>query len=86
MDTLKIGILGAGRIGKVHAASITQHIDNAEVIAVADPNIGEAIHLTQKLKIPCTICRASMSAAGRLSYKEHSCSIAMISFSLNTSR
>ena len=52
MDTLKIGILGAGRIGKVHAASITQHIDNAEVIAVADPNIGEAIHLTQKLKIP----------------------------------
>lgn len=34
---LKIGIIGAGRIGKVHLESISYHIKNAEVIAMADP-------------------------------------------------
>lgn len=54
MEKLKIGILGAGRIGKVHANSISQRIDNAEVIAIVDPDIGEAIHLSNKLKCPGT--------------------------------
>lgn len=34
---LKIGIIGAGRIGKVHLESISYHVKNAEVIAMADP-------------------------------------------------
>ncbi|WP_432663081.1 inositol 2-dehydrogenase [Wukongibacter baidiensis] len=34
---LKIGIIGAGRIGKVHAESITKFVPNAEVKAIADP-------------------------------------------------
>jgi len=52
MNTLKLGIIGAGRIGKVHAASISQQIDQAEVIAVADPDINEAEQLAEKLGIP----------------------------------
>lgn len=32
-----IGIIGAGRIGKVHLESITNHVPNATVKAVADP-------------------------------------------------
>ncbi len=34
---IKIGIIGAGRIGKVHLQSITFHVKNACVKAVADP-------------------------------------------------
>lgn len=52
MNTLRLGIIGAGRIGKVHAASISQRIDQAEVIALADPDIDEAELLTRKLGIP----------------------------------
>lgn len=38
-DKIKVGILGAGRIGKLHAESIAYHISSAEVIAVSDPYI-----------------------------------------------
>jgi len=34
---LKVGIIGAGRIGKVHAESITKYVPNAVVKAIADP-------------------------------------------------
>ena len=34
---LNIGIIGAGRIGKVHLESISYHVKNAQVVAVADP-------------------------------------------------
>ena len=34
---LRIGIIGAGRIGKVHLESISYHVKNAVVTAVADP-------------------------------------------------
>ena len=41
MKKLNIGIVGAGRIGKVHAASITYHIPQAQVVRVTDV-IGDA--------------------------------------------
>ena len=34
---LKVGIIGAGRIGKVHAQSICNFVPNAQVKAIADP-------------------------------------------------
>lgn len=34
---LNIGIIGAGRIGKVHLQSISYHVKNAVVLAMADP-------------------------------------------------
>ncbi len=39
---VNIGIIGAGRIGKVHAESITNHVKNARVAAIADPFMTEA--------------------------------------------
>lgn len=39
---VKIGIIGAGRIGKVHTESITRYVKGAEVKAIADPFINEA--------------------------------------------
>jgi myo-inositol 2-dehydrogenase/D-chiro-inositol 1-dehydrogenase len=39
---LNIGIIGAGRIGKVHAESITYNVKDANVTAIADPMMNEA--------------------------------------------
>lgn len=38
---LKIGIIGAGRIGKVHGESISKYVKEAEVKAIADPFLNE---------------------------------------------
>ncbi len=43
---LKIGIIGTGRIGKVHLESISYHVKNATVTAMADPFMNEE---TEKL-------------------------------------
>lgn len=43
---LRIGIIGAGRIGKVHLESISYHVKNATVTAMADPFMNEG---TEKL-------------------------------------
>ena len=40
---LKIGIIGAGRIGQVHAESITKYVKEAEVKSIADSIIALAI-------------------------------------------
>jgi predicted dehydrogenase len=37
-QTIKICLVGAGRVAKVHAASITRHIKAAELTAIVDPN------------------------------------------------
>ena len=39
---LQLGLIGAGRIGQVHAATITQRVERAVLVAVADVNIGAA--------------------------------------------
>ncbi len=49
---IKIGIIGAGRIGKVHAESIMRNVPEAEVAAIADPFItDEAVSHCKKLGI-----------------------------------
>ena len=38
---IKIGIIGAGRIGKVHTESICNYVRNAHIKTVADPVMNE---------------------------------------------
>ena len=38
---VKVGIIGAGRIGRVHINSITTRVPNAEIKTVADPFLSE---------------------------------------------
>ncbi|NLL56198.1 MAG: inositol 2-dehydrogenase [Clostridiales bacterium] len=38
---VKVGIIGVGRIGKVHCQSITRYVKNAKVKAIADPYIND---------------------------------------------
>lgn len=39
---IKVGIIGAGRIGKVHGESISKYVKGAEVKAIADPFLNDA--------------------------------------------
>ncbi|MCI8730954.1 MAG: inositol 2-dehydrogenase, partial [Lachnospiraceae bacterium] len=36
-EKLRIGLLGAGRIGKLHAANVQNSIPGAEIVIAADP-------------------------------------------------
>jgi len=48
---LKVGIIGAGRIGKVHAETIAYRVPQAEAVAVTDVNRAAAEALAAKLGI-----------------------------------
>ncbi len=52
MKKLKIGIIGAGRIGQVHAKSITYHIPQAEIVAISDIFVDGAKKVAGELGIP----------------------------------
>jgi len=51
MKKLKVGVIGAGRIGKVHIENISVRISSAEVVAVADPLIEEAGKVAEQFGI-----------------------------------
>lgn len=48
---IRVGVLGAGRIGKIHAANIATRIPGAVVEAIADPNFAFAKELAEKLHV-----------------------------------
>ena len=51
-ELLNIGIIGAGRIGKVHAATLAYRAPGARLLAVADVNLAAAQELADKHCIP----------------------------------
>jgi len=51
-SNLGIGIIGAGRIGKVHAESIAFRLPEVRIKTIADTNIEEAQKVANKLMIP----------------------------------
>lgn len=51
MNKIKFGVVGAGRIGKVHVATLVQNVPDAEVVAVADTNLDCAQELANKYNI-----------------------------------
>ena len=42
MTKLKLGVIGTGRIGKVHIATLVQSVPQAEIIAIADVDLKSA--------------------------------------------
>ncbi len=57
-DVLKIGLIGAGRIGKVHAATVAYRVPDAEIAIVADVDLGAARSVADRLRIPVATDRA----------------------------
>jgi myo-inositol 2-dehydrogenase / D-chiro-inositol 1-dehydrogenase len=51
-DILNVGIIGAGRIGKVHAASLAHRIPCARILAIADVNGESARQVAAQFGIP----------------------------------
>lgn len=51
MKRLKLGVIGTGRIGKVHIATLVQSVPEADVVAVADVNIEGAKELAAQFGI-----------------------------------
>ena len=49
---LNIGIIGAGRIGKVHAETLAFRVPEAKIIAIADVNREAAKALAERCNIP----------------------------------
>ena len=53
MKTIKIGIIGAGRIGKVHAENIAKFVPEMEIKTIADPFMSEeTVEFLKRLRIP----------------------------------
>ena len=52
MSFINIGIIGAGRIGNVHAESITYHIPDARVAMVTDVMVESARKLAERFGVP----------------------------------
>jgi myo-inositol 2-dehydrogenase/D-chiro-inositol 1-dehydrogenase len=52
MKTLRIGVVGAGRIGKLHVSNLMTRVSNATVVAVTDVVAESAKELAQKFGIP----------------------------------
>ncbi len=49
--TIRVGVIGAGRIGKIHAESLATRITGAELAAIADVNIKAAQELAEKYHV-----------------------------------
>lgn len=51
MKRIKVGVIGAGRIGKVHIENISLRIPEVEIVAVADTLVEEAKKVSEKYAI-----------------------------------
>lgn len=49
---LRFGVIGAGRIGKIHAENLANRVPGAEVAAIADVNLEMAQETAARLRIP----------------------------------
>ncbi len=52
---LRVGVIGAGRIGKIHAENLATRIPEAEVCAIADIDLRAAQELGQHLNVPVAV-------------------------------
>ena len=49
---LRCGVIGAGRIGAIHAGHLAAHVPGAELAAIADINLRAAQELAARLNAP----------------------------------
>ena len=52
MKKLRIGVIGTGRIGRLHANNLVSSVKDADVVAVSDMNLPAAREVAEALQIP----------------------------------
>ncbi len=52
MTSLQIGIIGAGRIGKIHAENLATRLPGVALVGIADVQLAAAQELARKLNVP----------------------------------
>jgi myo-inositol 2-dehydrogenase / D-chiro-inositol 1-dehydrogenase len=52
---LRVGVIGAGRIGKIHAENLAGRIPGVQVAAIADINLHAAQELAAQLNVPTAV-------------------------------
>ena len=52
---IRFGVIGAGRIGKLHAQNLTTRISGVEVAAIADVDLKVAQTLAENLRVPVAV-------------------------------
>ena len=52
---LRFGVIGAGRIGKLHAENLATHIPDVEVAVIADVDLKAAQELAHRLHVPVAV-------------------------------
>ncbi len=51
-DRVRVGVIGAGRIGKIHAENLATRVPGSTVVAIADPLLSAAEETAGRLHIP----------------------------------
>ena len=51
MKKLRIGVIGTGRIGRLHANNLVSSVKDADVVAVSDMNLPAAREVAQALHL-----------------------------------
>jgi myo-inositol 2-dehydrogenase/D-chiro-inositol 1-dehydrogenase len=54
-NNLRFGVIGAGRIGKIHAENLATRIPGVEVAAIADVDLKSAQELAARLHVPTAV-------------------------------
>src|SRR6266511_2701312 len=54
-NNLRFGVIGAGRIGKIHDENLATRISNVEVAAIADVDLKSAQTLAEHLHVPVAV-------------------------------
>jgi myo-inositol 2-dehydrogenase/D-chiro-inositol 1-dehydrogenase len=54
-NTVRIGVIGVGRIGRLHAENLATRVPGAQVVAVADPQLNTACQVADSLHIPLAV-------------------------------
>ena len=54
-NNLRFGVIGAGRIGKIHAENLATRIPGTEVVTIADVNVESAQELASRLRVSLAV-------------------------------
>lgn len=54
-SNLRFGVIGAGRIGKIHAENLATRIPGTEVVTIADVNVDSAQELASRLRVSSAV-------------------------------